>query len=96
LGHYKALIAKHQYTDVQDKEGGEEETEDELVELRAKWNHMQQTMLTLHVTMLNYALERGYAYTRWKTVVNTILFKDADNVRLHRTRVIHIYKADYN
>ena len=45
LGHYKALIAKHQYTDVQDKEGGEEETEDELVELRAKWNHMQQTML---------------------------------------------------
>jgi hypothetical protein len=29
-------------------------------------------------------------------VVNTILFKDPDNVRIHRTRVIHIYEADYN
>ena len=23
-------------------------------------------------------------------------FKDKDNVRIHRTRVIHIYEADYN
>lgn len=96
LGHYKALISKHQYTDVEDLEGGDEDTEDEVAAKRDKWNHMQSTMLTLHVTMLNYALERGYSYTRWKTVVNTILFKDEDNVHLHRTRVIHIYEADYN
>ncbi|KAI2499304.1 hypothetical protein MHU86_15148 [Fragilaria crotonensis] len=46
--------------------------------------------------MLNYALERGYSFTRWQTIANTILFKDVDNVRLHRTRVIHIYEADFN
>ena len=41
-------------------------------------------------------MERGYSYTRWRTIANTILFKDDDNVRLHRTRVIHIYEADFN
>ena len=46
--------------------------------------------------MLNYALARGYSYQRWRTIANTILFKDKDNVRLDRTRVIHIYEADVN
>ena len=89
LGHYKALIARHDYSDV----------EAETIEENAKkdgWDHMQSCLLRLHVQQLNYALERGYAYQRWRTVVNTILFKDPDNVRIHRTRVIHIYEADYN
>jgi hypothetical protein len=46
--------------------------------------------------MINNALEWGYSYSRWQTVANTILFKDTTNVRLDRTRVIHIYEADYN
>ena len=86
LEHYKALIARHAYSDIDNAED----------ELRAEWNNMQSCLLTLHVQMLNYALERGYSYIRWHTVVNTILFKDLDNVRIHRTRVIHIYEADYN
>jgi exonuclease III len=89
LGHYKALIARHDYSAV----------EAETIEENAKkeeWDHMQSCLLRLHVQQLNYALERGYAYMRWRTVVNTILFKDPDNVRIHRTRVIHIYEADYN
>ena len=86
LGHYKALITRHEHSDP--------DTADE--DQRNEWNHMQSCLLTLHVQMLNYALERGYSYTRWQTVVNTILFKDTDNVRIHRTRVIHIYEADYN
>ena len=57
---------------------------------------MQLSLLTLHVQMLNYALGRGYAYERWHTINNTIIFKDPDNVRIHRTQVIHIYEADYN
>jgi exonuclease III len=92
LGHYKALIAKHKYSKV-DNAGGEE-TEDSRNQ--TEWNHMQSRMLTLHVQMLNYALVRGYSYERWQKVTNTILFKDTDNVRIHRTRVIHIYEADYN
>ena len=86
LGHYKALITRHKHSD--------EESAD--AQLRDEWNHMQSCLLTLHVQMLNYALERGYSYKRWHTVVNTILFKDPENVRIHRTRVIHIYEADYN
>ena len=89
LGHYKALIARHDYSEI------EAETIEETAQ-KDEWNHMQGCLLRLHVQMLNYALERGYAYQRWRTVVNTILFKDLDNVRIHRTRVIHIYEADYN
>ncbi|KAI2492927.1 hypothetical protein MHU86_21605 [Fragilaria crotonensis] len=63
---------------------------------RDELDMMQHDLRTLHLTLLNYALERGYSYKRWQTIANTILFKDQDNVRLHRTRVIHIYEADFN
>ena len=89
LGHYKALIARHEYSDIDSAKPEDNEQRDE-------WNHMQSSILRLHVQQMNYALERGYAYNRWRKVVNTILFKDPDNVRIHRTRVIHIYEADYN
>jgi hypothetical protein len=86
LGHYKALIARHEYSDV------EAETIEENAK-KGEWDHMQRCLLRLHVQQLNYALECGYAYQRWRMVVNTILFQDPDNVRIHRTRVIHIYEA---
>ncbi len=88
LGHNKVMLSRHMYS------GIDSETEEDTAR-RHKWNHMQGSQLRLHVQMLNYALERGYAYQRWCAVVNTILFKDPDNVRIHRTRVIHIYGADY-
>jgi hypothetical protein len=53
-------------------------------------------MLQVHRTLLNYALERGYSYRRWHKVANTILFKNKGNIRIHRTRVIYLYEADYN
>ena len=46
--------------------------------------------------MLKYALERGNTYQRWQSLANTIIFKDKDNGRIHRTRVINIYEANYN
>ena len=57
---------------------------------------MQNELLDFHLRLINYALERGYSYKRWQTIVNTVLFKDIDNVRIHRTRIIHIYEADFN
>jgi hypothetical protein len=58
---------------------------------------MHQELRWLHLSMLNYALERGYSYQRWQSILNMALFKDDDNIRIHRTRVIlHIYEADYN
>ena len=92
LGHYKALIAKHSFSiDLPD-----DELTPEFCAQRDEVNSKQKDLFQIHLTLINYALQRGTSYTRWHTIVNTILFKDPDNVRLDRTRVIHIYEADYN
>ena len=90
LGHYKALIARHRYSNIPEDE------DEEHRQNRNRVNHMQQELLKLHITLLNYALTRGYSYTRWKKIANTILFKDPGVIKIHRTRVIHLYEADYN
>jgi exonuclease III len=92
LGHYKALIGRHTHS----LEAPNHAVPPEFATIRDELNFKQQAMRRLHLQLLNYALERGYAYSRWKTVANTILFKDTDNYRIHRTRVIHLYEADYN
>ena len=46
--------------------------------------------------MINYGLEKGYLYQRWQNVVNAMLFKEPGNMKIHGTRVIHLYEADYN
>jgi exonuclease III len=85
LGHYKTLVAKHNAS-----EAPEEDQE------KLRLDGIQKQLCDLHLQMINYALERGYSYQRWQTVANTILFKDPDNYRIHRTRIIHLYEADYN
>lgn len=57
---------------------------------------MQEERLAVHLTLLNYGLSRGYSFQRWRNVANTILFKDPGVIEIHRTRVIHLYEADYN
>jgi exonuclease III len=102
LGHYKALFAKHKYSNVppldpslpDDDERSQEHNK--LLELKEEYDHMQQTLAAVHLSLLNYALERGYSYKRWQCIANTILFKDPGSVKIHRTRVIHIYEADFN
>jgi hypothetical protein len=36
---------------------------------------MQQSLVELHLSWLNYALERGYSFKWWQQIANTILFK---------------------
>ena len=60
------------------------------------WIEKLADLLEVHLKLLNYALQRGYSYTRWQQVANTIIFKEPGNIRIHRTRVIHLYEADYN
>jgi hypothetical protein len=92
LGHYKALIARHAYSST----APDDELSPDFKEKRDELNRRQQALLQLHLSLLNYALERGYSYTRWQTIANTILFKDKDNCKIHRTHVIHIYEVDFN
>ena len=92
LGHYKAMIGRHTHS----IDAPDESLSPAYVAVRNKLNQKQQEIRELHLRLLNYALERGHSFKRWHTVANTILFKDPDNVRLHRTRVVHLYEADYN
>ena len=105
LGHFKALLARHKYSsapeDDETEEGrvqipGDPEVENSPSANKKKWDHMQQSLLDFHLNLINYALERGYSYQRWQTIANTMLFKDPGSVKIHRTRVIHIYEADFN
>ena len=68
----------------------------EFKQQRDELNFKQTALLNLHLDMINYALRTGYSFRRWQMIAYTILFNDQDNVRLHRTRVIHIYEADFN
>ncbi|KAI2491614.1 hypothetical protein MHU86_22931 [Fragilaria crotonensis] len=92
LGHYKALIGRHSHSiDARD-----DELPPEFVTVRNELDQKQRELREVHLRLLNYALERGYSYRRWHTVANVILFKDPGVVKIHRTRVIHLYEADYN
>lgn len=93
LGHYyKSLIARHSFS----SDASDEDLTPEFKARRNDLDFKQRSIRTLWLEILNFALERGYSFQRWKKVVNTMLFKDPDNVRLHRTRVIHMYEADFN
>lgn len=85
LGHYKALIARHEYSDLHPDEP-----------LRVQWDQMQADLRDVHLTLLNSALQRGYSFMRWQQVSNAMLFKEENNIKILHTRVIHIYEADYN
>ena len=77
LGHAKAYYALHPL-DPKSKEA--EELEDRRTRI-----------INGHLTLLNYALQFGYSYDRWKVIVNALLEKDPGVPRIHRLRVIHLY-----
>jgi hypothetical protein len=80
LGHYKALVS------IIDKSIKEEERED--------YKGLQQSIRQCHIHMINYCMKHRYLLTRWKTIVNMMIYKESGNVKIHRLRVIHLYKAD--
>jgi len=83
LGHWKSLVARHQFSDTDTSECEELDS-------------MQQAIRAVCLSLVNYALRWGYSYERWKTIVNIMIFKEPGNIKIHRLRVIHIYEADYN
>ena len=44
----------------------------------------------------NAACQFGFAYDRWKEVVNCMINKKTDSFLLNQLRVIHLFEADYN
>jgi hypothetical protein len=82
LGHYKALILCHDiYFST---------AEGKAIEVQHK------ELICAHVAMINYDNKNSYSYRQWQNVVNVMIEKEPGNSKVHRLRVIHIYKADYN
>jgi hypothetical protein len=80
LGHYCALLPGLRTTTTKGRE----------------LDSMRTDLVRLHHQMLDYTLRHGHSFQRWKKVVNVMLEKDPGNPKIHRLRVIHLYKADYN
>jgi hypothetical protein len=83
LGHYKALFAKGVY---------DSSTPDEAT----AFNDKQSAIVKLLLKIINFCIRTGHVLHRWRVVVNTMIFKDPGNFRIHRLRVLHIYEADLN
>ena len=83
LGHYHALVKPHDIPTSKTEEYAD-------IELKREF------LLHLRLQLINYALQHGYSYNRWKQIVNVMLLKKPGDIRIHRLRVIHIYEADYN
>ena len=84
LGRYKVL-----YTDIP-------QDETDILEGDVSLKTKQSFIARAVVTVINYCIRTGYVLERWKTIINTMIFKETGNYQIHRLRVIHIYEADFN
>ena len=82
LGHLQAYWSKQTYP--------EKSPDATLLEKK------RQQILDGYLSLLNYALQFGYSFNVWSSIVNTMLEKDKGVPKIHRLWVIHLYKGDYN
>jgi hypothetical protein len=87
LGRYKSLFAPGSYIQEPEENG---QGAFEIFESK------QADISALILRLINFCIESGYVLDRWKHIVNTMIFKDTGNYKIHRLRVIHIYEADFN
>jgi hypothetical protein len=84
LGRYKVL-----YTIIP-------QDDDEILEGNISIKEKQAFIIWSIITIINYSLRTRYVMERWKTIINTMIFKETGNYQIHQLRVIHIYEADFN
>jgi hypothetical protein len=82
LGHYHALL----------KPDGLNPDSDEFVALATS----REEIWKLHHILFDYGIRNAHCFSRWKDVVNAMIEKEPGNPWIHRLRVIHLYKNDYN
>ena len=59
-------------------------------------DNKRKQIRNVYVTLLNYALKHGYAFNRWKKIINFLPEKDPVHPKIHRLQIIHILEWDYN
>jgi len=84
LGCYKALFAPGIYTKATDPQDYH------------AFQEKQTSIIQLLMSLINYAIRNQYVLDRWKSIVNTMIFKEVGSYQIHRLRVIHIYEAAFN
>jgi enamine deaminase RidA (YjgF/YER057c/UK114 family) len=57
---------------------------------------IRQSIQQVQADVINLPLEHGFSPSRWQVVINAMLEKIPGKPLLHKLRVIHILKADYN
>ena len=80
LGHYKSLFTPPPI--------GSNEDEAET------WVAMQKLIKRCYIQVVNYCIKHEYVLERWKNVTNMMIYKEAGNIKIHRLRIIYLYKAD--
>ena len=85
FGHYKSLIANHDHSYQDDQDPNKQ-----------KFDDIQVQLLQYRVNLINYAIQHGYSYDRWKVVVTQMIMKEENNHKIHRLRAIYLYEADYS
>jgi hypothetical protein len=60
------------------------------------YTNQQMFIIESIVAIINYCIRHNYTLNRWKKIINTMIFKETGNYKIHRLRVIHIYEADFN
>jgi hypothetical protein len=53
-------------------------------------------MFEIEASRANIAVQYGFVFERWETIVNLMLEKIKGNPRMDKLRVIHIFEADLN
>jgi hypothetical protein len=81
LGHFHALFRPMKAKDAEDR--------DRLDGIRTE-------LIELHARMLQTAYGNEHEYKRWEYILTCMLGKDSGIPRIHRLRVIHLYKCDLN
>jgi hypothetical protein len=63
---------------------------------RDRLEGIRQEIIELHALMLQTAHDNEHVYKRWEYILTCMLGKDTGIPRIHRLRVIHLYKCDLN
>jgi hypothetical protein len=63
---------------------------------REQLDDIRDDIIDLHATMLQTAYDNEHVYKRWEYILTCMLAKESGIPRIHRLRVIHLYKCDLN
>lgn len=82
LGHYRAL--SHLEPNIRKEEEEHHKT------------NIGEKFMEIEALKSNIALQHGYVYKRWETVISLMLEKIAGVPKIEKLRVIHLFEADIN